>query len=119
MAVVLIAGALLGFAVGEHSILKPLDIYYFEDAVHLLLGGVLAYAGFTQHGRRFARAAIGGTGVLALLVGLASFTPMPHRFVADGLMPHGWGTAHMLLHFALGAPMIAAWYVSRHTRATQ
>jgi F0F1-type ATP synthase assembly protein I len=112
--IALIIGGVFGFIVGEHSILEPLDIYYVEDAVHLLLGAVLAYAGFTSHGQRYVGAAVGGSGVVAILIGLAGLTPISHWFVEHGLNPRPWGMAHTLLHFGLGVPSIAVWGLYRN-----
>ena len=109
----LIMAGLFGFLVGEHSILEPLDIYYVEDAVHLLLGAVLAYAGLTTHGQRFLGAAVGGAAILAMLIGVAGFTPISHWFAEHGVDPRPWGMAHSVFHFAIGVPTLAVWYWSR------
>jgi hypothetical protein len=85
-----------------------------EDIVHLLTGGLMAYAGFASRDVASVKTVVGGVGVAYLLVGLLGFIT-PTLF---GLLPHGYSVFDNILHMALGAVGIAmAWFVESGHRS--
>ena len=108
LGVVLILVGIVGLLVGDRVWLGILNVDIFEDIVHLITGGILAYVGFGRADLDLARNVIGGLGVLYLLVGILGFiVPM-----MLGLIPHGYTVFDNLLHLALGVLSIAvAWFL--------
>ena len=98
LGVVLILIGVVGLVLGERLFL---DIV--EGAVHLLTGGLLAYAGFSRVDLALARNVVLELGVVYLLVGLPGFV-VPTVF---GLLPDGYTAFDNLLHLALGVLSIA------------
>ena len=108
LGVVLILVGIVGLLVGDRVWLGILNVDIFEDIVHLITGGILAYVGFGRADLELARNVIGGLGVIYLLVGILGFiVPM-----MLGLIPHGYTVFDNLLHLALGVLSIAvAWFL--------
>jgi len=76
-----------------------LNIDLAEDGIHLLTGGLLAYAGFAARSLRVVRAIVGGIGIAYLGVGILAFAS-PMFF---GLIPSGYETVlDNLIHLTLG-----------------
>jgi hypothetical protein len=97
---------------GERLWLGVLNVDLFEDIVHLVTGGLLAFVGFSERGGEYGRNAVGGLGVIYLLVGLLGFV-VPTLF---GLLPHGYSVFDNLLHLALGVASIAVIFYSQAGR---
>ncbi|MDP8972655.1 MAG: DUF4383 domain-containing protein [Actinomycetota bacterium] len=112
LGVVLILVGLLGLLLGERVWLGVLNVDLFEDIVHLVTGGLLAFVGFSERGVEYARSVVGGLGVVYLLVGLLGFVT-PALF---GLLPHGYSVFDNLLHLALGIASIAVVFYSQAGR---
>ena len=93
-----------GLIVGNESVFGVLNVDRAEDAIHLLSGGLLAWAGFAARDLRVVRAVVGGVGVAYLAVGVLAFAA-PRMF---GLIPHGYDTVlDNLIHLTLGVLGIA------------
>lgn len=109
--IVLILVGVVGFFLGDKAFGLNSDLV--EDIVHLVTGGLLAFAGFAQRApaeRGLARNIVGGLGIVYLLVGLLSFVD-PEIF---GLIPHGYGMFDNILHLGLGAlNIVIAWVLGR------
>ena len=113
--IVVIVIGVAGLLLGDQLLLGVLNIDIVEDIVHLVTGGLLAYAGFAMRDSRAVRNVVGGLGVLYLLV-LALGVVSPTLF---GLLPHGYTIVDHLIHLVLGALSIAVgWYVGRDRTAT-
>jgi hypothetical protein len=105
--IVLILVGVAGFFLGDAAFGLNSDL--LEDIIHLVTGGLLAYAGF-QADRGLARNIVGGLGIVYLLVGLLSFVD-PTIF---GLIPNGYGMFDNVLHLGLGAlNIVIAWVLGR------
>lgn len=109
---VLILVGLLGLLLGERVWLGVLNVDLFEDIVHLVTGGLLAFVGFSERGGEYARSVVVGLGVIYLLFGLLGFVA-PSLF---GLLPHGYSVFDNLLHLALGVASIAVVFYSQAGR---
>ena len=107
--VVVILIGVVGLIAGEEPLLGLVNIDIVEDLVHLLTGGLLAYAGFGQRDEGLARNVVGGLGVVYLLVGVLGFV-IPMLF---GLLPHGYSIVDNVIHLALGVAGIAVAFSSR------
>ena len=108
MGIAIVLIGILGLVFGEGSLFGLVNIDVVEDIVHLLTGGLMAYAGFANLDLAFMKAVVGGVGVAYLLVGVLGFVT-PTLF---GLLPHGYSVFDNILHLALGAVGIAmAWFV--------
>jgi len=102
-----------GLLLGEKSLLGVLNIDLAEDGIHLLTGGLLAYAGFAARDIRQVRAIVGGIGIAYLAVGLIALGE-PTFF---GLVPSGYRTVlDNLIHLALGVLGIYVGFVLRGRR---
>src|SRR5689334_17755341 len=101
--VVLMLLGLVGLLVGDPILAGILNSDTVADLLHLLSGGVLAYAGFASPDESRNRRVVGGLGVIYLLVGLLGiFAPM-----LFGLIPHGYTIWDDLVHMLLGGGGIA------------
>jgi hypothetical protein len=89
LGLVLILVGLVGLLLGERLWLGVLNVDLFEDIVHLVTGGLLAFVGFSERGGEYARSVVGGLGLIYLLVGLLGFV-VPTLL---GLLPHGYSLA--------------------------
>ncbi len=89
----------VGLLLGDKSLFGVLNIDLVEDGIHLLTGGLLAYAGFAARDLSVVRAIVGGTGIAYLVVGVVAFaTPM-----LFGLIPSGYEVVlDNLIHLTLG-----------------
>jgi hypothetical protein len=106
--VVLLLVGLVGLVLGDQVWLGILNVDIFEDVVHLITGGLLAYVGFGSVGQALTRTVVGVLGVIYLVVGVLGFV-VPMIF---GLIPHGYTLFDNLLHLALGVVSIAlAWFI--------
>ena len=106
--VVLLLVGLVGLVLGDQVWLGILNVDIFEDVVHLITGGLLAYVGFGSVGQALTRTVVGVLGVIYLVVGVLGFV-VPMIF---GLIPHGYTVFDNLLHLALGVVSIAlAWFI--------
>jgi len=89
----------VGLLLGDKSLLGVLNIDLAEDGIHLLTGGLLAYAGFAARSLMVVRAIVGGIGVAYLVVGVVAFAK-PMFF---GLIPSGYEVVlDNLIHLTLG-----------------
>ncbi len=89
----------VGLLLGDKSLLGVLNIDLAEDGIHLLTGGLLAYAGFAARDLKVVRAIVGGIGVAYLVVGVVAFVK-PMFF---GLIPSGYEVVlDNLIHLTLG-----------------
>ena len=108
LGVVLLVIGVVGLVVGNQILLGILNTDIFEDIVHLITGGLLAYVGFGRVDQALIRTVVGVLGIIYLVVGLLGFV-VPMIF---GLIPHGYTLFDNLLHLALGIVSIAlAWFV--------
>ena len=103
LGVVLLLIGVVGLLVGNQRFLGLLNTDIFEDIVHLLTGGLLAYVGFGRVDLATARNVVLALGVVYLLVGILGFI-IPMVF---GLIPHGYTVFDNLLHLALGVLSLA------------
>ena len=101
--VVIILIGIVGLLLGEQPLLGLVNIDITEDIIHLVTGGLLAYVGFGQRDEGLARNAVGGLGVIYLLVGVLGFV-IPMLF---GLLPHGYSIVDNSIHLVLGIASIA------------
>ena len=106
--VVLLLVGVIGLVLGDQVWLGLLNVDIFEDIVHLITGGLLAYLGFGRTDLALTRTVVGVLGIIYLVVGVLGFV-VPMIF---GLIPHGYTVFDNLLHLALGISGIAvAWFV--------
>jgi len=97
--VTIILIGVVGLLLGDKSLLGVLNIDIAEDGIHLLTGGLLAYAGFAAPSLRVVRAIVGGIGIAYLVVGIVAFS----RPMFFGLIPSGYKTVlDNLIHLTLG-----------------
>ncbi len=97
--VTIILIGVVGLLLGDKSLLGVLNIDIAEDGIHLLTGGLLAYAGFAARSLRVVRAIVGGIGIAYLVVGIVAFS----RPMFFGLIPSGYKTVlDNLIHLTLG-----------------
>ena len=115
LGVVLLLVGVIGLVLGDQVWLGILNVDIFEDIVHLLTGGLLAYLGFARTDLGLARNVVGVLGIIYLAVGVLGFV-VPMMF---GLIPHGYTIFDNILHLALGFISITvAWFLqSRATTA--
>ena len=104
----------LGLLLGEKSLLGVLNIDIFEDFVHLVTGGALAYVGFAKVPERTAVAVVGAIGVAYLVIGVVGF------FAEDlfGLVPSGYTVVDNVIHLVLGALGVMAVSAARRPATT-
>jgi hypothetical protein len=89
----------VGLLLGDKSLFGVLNIDLVEDGIHLLTGGLLAYAGFAVRSLKVVRAIVGGIGVAYLVIGVVAFAK-PMLF---GLIPSGYEVVlDNLIHLTLG-----------------
>lgn len=100
--IALLLTSVLGFAVGERSLFGVLNVDLLEDVVHLVTGGLLAYAGFTQRDG-VVRVVVLVLGVVYLVVGVLGFAERD----AFGLLEHDYSNVDNALHLVLGALALA------------
>jgi uncharacterized protein DUF4383 len=114
VAIIIVGG--FGLLLGEGLLLGIFNTDVLEDIVHLLTGGLMAYAGYASRDLRMVRTVVGGIGVVYLLAGILGFIT-PTLF---GLLPTGYTVFDNILHLALGIAGIAvAWFIEgRPIRAT-
>jgi hypothetical protein len=113
--VVLLLVGVVGLVLGDQVWLGILNVDIFEDIVHLITGGLLAYVGFGRTDLTLTRTVVGVLGVIYLAVGVLGFV-VPMIF---GLIPHGYTLFDNLLHLALGILSIAlAWFVGGERAAS-
>jgi hypothetical protein len=113
--VVLFLVGVVGLVLGDRVWLGILNVDIFEDIVHLITGGLLAYLGFGRTDLALTRTVVGVLGVIYLVVGVLGFV-VPMIF---GLIPHGYTVFDNLLHLALGILSIAvAWFVGGERAAS-
>lgn len=93
-----------------------LNVDLAEDVIHLLTGGLLAYAGFAVRNLKVVRAIVGGVGIAYLAVGIVAF-PRPTLF---GLVPSGYETVlDNLIHLTLGVLGISMGFFLNDRRETE
>jgi hypothetical protein len=89
----------VGLLLGDRSLLGVLNIDIAEDGIHLVTGGLMAYAGFVARDTKVVRAIVGGIGIAYLAVGIVAFVE-PMLF---GLVPSGYEVVlDNLIHLTLG-----------------
>jgi len=94
---VLIALGIAGVIFGTEPLLGLLNIDHPENIIHLLTGGLLAYAGFRSPEPQL-RKVVGTLGLLSLGAGILGFFA-PNLF---GLMHHMYSNYDNLIHLTLG-----------------
>jgi hypothetical protein len=103
----------MGLLLGDKSLLGVLNIDVAEDGIHLLTGGLLAYAGFGVRDLKLVRAIVGGIGIAYLGVGVLGFFE-PTLF---GAVPSGYETVlDNLIHLTLGALGVALGFFVKEQR---
>ena len=108
LGVVLLLVGVIGLVLGDQVWLGILNVDIFEDIVHLLTGGLLAYLGFARTDLGLARNVVVVLVIIFLAVVVLGFV-VPMMF---GLIPHGYTIFDNLLHLALGVLSIAvAWFL--------
>ena len=94
----------MGLLLGDRSLFGLLNIDIVEDGIHLVTGGLLAWAGFVARDIRVVRAVVGGIGIAYLAIGIVAFAE-PMLF---GLLPSGYEVVlDNLIHLTLGVLGIA------------
>jgi len=105
----------VGLLLGDKSLFGVLNIDLVEDGIHLLTGGLLAYAGFAARDLKVVRAIVGGTGIAYLVVGVVAF-PEPMFF---GLIPSGYKLVlDNLIHLTLGVLGVFVGFFLKESRET-
>jgi hypothetical protein len=105
----------VGLLLGDKSLFGVLNIDLVEDGVHLLTGGLLAYAGFAAKDLKVVRAIVGGTGIAYLVLGVIAFAK-PMLF---GLIPSGYELVlDNLIHLTLGVLGIFVGFFLKESRET-
>jgi hypothetical protein len=109
MGITIVAIGVLGLVMGEGLLAGVINIDILEDVVHLVTGGLMAYAGFAGRNVRdvpMVRTVVGGIGAAYVLVGvLGMLTP-----TLFGVLRHGYTSLDNGLHLVLGTAGIAvAW----------
>jgi len=102
-----------GLLLGDKSLLGVLNITIAEDGIHLLTGGLLAYAGFAARRLTVVCAIVGGIRIAYLAVGIVAFsTPM-----FFGLIPSGYKTVlDNLIHLTLGVLGVVVGFLLKERR---
>lgn len=113
--VVLLVLGLGGLLLGDRQLAGALNIDLVEDIVHIVTGGLLAYAGFGRVGAGQARSVVIGVGALYLLLGLLGFVD-PTLF---GLLPSGYTVIDNFFHLLLGIAGLAIGYGARSAARTR
>ena len=93
-----------GLVLGERQLFGLLNIDITEDLVHIVTGGLLAWAGFGQRNISLARTVATVVGVGYVLVGLVGFVQKD----LFGLQPHHYSNFDNVTHVLLGLLGIAA-----------
>jgi hypothetical protein len=103
----------VGLLLGEGSLFGVLNIDLVEDGIHLLTGGLLAYAGFAAKDLKVARAIVGGTGIAYLVLGVVAFA----RPMLFGLIPSGYVLVlDNIIHLTLGVLGIFVGFFLKESR---
>jgi len=104
----------LGLVLGDRLLFDAVNIDLFEDIVHLVSGGALAYVGFARVDERTASGVVGAVGAVYLLYGILGF------FTENlfGLLPSGLTVVDNILHLAIGALGLMAAAASRRPATT-
>ena len=112
--IVLMLLGIAGLALGEQHLAGLVNIDLGADLLHLITGVLLAWVGFGPRSSGLNRQAVGGTGLLYLVVGALGFLA-PTFF---GLVPTGFTMADNVAHLALGVLALAAvWLAARRLTA--
>jgi hypothetical protein len=107
---VLIVFGLAGLAMGEQHLAGLVNVHLGTDLLHLVTGVLLAGVGFGSRSARLARQAVGGMGLVYVMVGVLGFLAP----TLSGLVPAGFTFADNLLHLAIGGlALTAVWLASR------
>ena len=105
----------VGLLLGDKSLFGVLNIDLVEDGIHLLTGGLLAYAGFAARDLKVVRAIVGGTGIAYLVLGVVAFA----RPMLFGLIPSGYVLVlDNLIHLTLGVLGIFVGFFLKDSRET-
>ena len=105
----------MGLLLGDRSLFGLLNIDIVEDGIHLVTGGLLAWAGFVARDIRVVRAVVGGIGIAYLAIGIVAFAE-PMLF---GLLPSGYEVVlDNLIHLTLGVLGIAVGFFLPERRAS-
>ena len=105
----------MGLLLGDRSLFGLLNIDIVEDGIHLLTGGLLAWAGFFARDIRVVRAVVGGIGIAYLAIGIVAFAE-PMLF---GLLPSGYEVVlDNLIHLTLGVLGIAVGFFLPERRSS-
>jgi hypothetical protein len=109
--VILLVVGVVGLVI-PGTMITVLNSDLLEDVVHIVTGGILAYAGFMIRDNATVRTVVGGLGVVYLVVGVLGFVT-PNLL---GLLPTGYTVFDNVLHLGLGVISIAvAWFIGRET----
>ena len=105
----------MGLLLGDRSLFGLLNIDIVEDGIHLVTGGLLAWAGLVARDIRVVRAVVGGIGIAYLAIGIVAFAE-PMLF---GLLPSGYEVVlDNLIHLTLGVLGIAVGFFLPERRAS-
>jgi uncharacterized protein DUF4383 len=108
--VVILLVGVLGLVLGDQSLGGLLNIDLVGDIVHLVTGGVLAYAGFAIRDNATVRTAIGAIGVIYIALGILGFIDR----TLFNLLPNGYTIFDNIFHLGLGVlSVVVAWLIGR------
>jgi hypothetical protein len=113
--VVILLVGVLGLVLGDQSLGGLLNIDLVQDIVHLVTGGVLAYAGFAIRDNATVRTAVGAIGVIYIALGVLGFIDRS----LFGLLPNGYTIFDNLFHLGVGVlSVLVAWMIGREGEAS-
>jgi hypothetical protein len=114
LGIVLIVVGIAGVALGEQQLAGLVNIDLGADLLHLITGVLLAWAGFGPGSAGLRRQAVGGIGLVYLVVGALGFLA-PALF---GLVPAGLTPIDNLVHLVVGVLALSVvWLAARRLTA--
>jgi hypothetical protein len=112
--IALILFGFTGLALTEQHVAGLVNIDLGADLFRLITGVLVAWAGFDRRAAGLARQAVGGMGLVYVVVGLLGFLA-PTLF---GLVPAGFTLADNLVHLAVGVlALVVIWLAERRPTA--
>jgi hypothetical protein len=113
--VVILLVGVMGLVLGDQSMGGLLNIDLVEDIVHLVTGGVLAYAGFAIRDNATVRTVVGAVGVVYIAVGILGFIDASLL----NLLPSRLTIFDNIFHLGLGViSVLVAWFIGREPDTT-
>jgi hypothetical protein len=108
---------ILGWPLRTTPPLEWFDLSTAENSIHILLSGLLIYAGFVRPDPELARRAIALVGLVAFLLGaVMGFTPAPGELVDAGLLATDWGVVHQIAHLLVAVLFGGVWLAAGRER---